>query len=232
MATAEAEQQRAASLLDAQNKAAQMFTEIEQTLIKPGVSDKALSDQIHQLGTDMYGVRTHWHKRIVRSGPNTLRPFEDNPPDRVIQPDDILVVDLGPVFEEWEADFGRTYVLGEDAAKLRLRDALEPIWRTVHAHFHATPDITGAQLFARAQEEVKKAGFEWGNSDIAGHLVGHFPHERIPRDKIALYITEQNDAPMRSAGKDGFQRQWILEVYLQDEKHEYQAFFEQLLTTQ
>ncbi|KAJ7932212.1 hypothetical protein B0H13DRAFT_2520831 [Mycena leptocephala] len=109
---------------------------------------------------------------------------------------------------------------------------LEPIWKTVHTHFHATPDITGAQLFARAQEGVKKAGFEWGNSEIAGHLVGHFPHERIPRDKIALYITEQNEAPMRSAGKDGLQRHWILEVYLQDEKREFQAFFEQLLTVE
>jgi len=235
MATTTEEQhvQRAASLLDAQNKAAQMFAEIEQKLIKPGVTDKTLSDQIHQMGQDMHGVRTHWHKRIVRSGPNTLHPFDDNPADREIEEDDILVVDLGPVFEEWEADFGRTYVLGEDPAKIRMRDALEPIWKTVHAHFHATPDITGSQLFAAAQAEVKKAGFLWGNSEIAGHLVGHFPHERIPRDKIALYITDGNaDSPMRSLGKDGLPRHWILEIYLQDENHQYQAFFEQLLTAE
>jgi len=24
----------------------------------------------------------HWHKRIVRAGPNTLQPYAQNPPDR------------------------------------------------------------------------------------------------------------------------------------------------------
>ena len=31
--------------------------------------------------------------------------------------DDILFLDLGPIFAEWEADFGRTYVLGDDPVK-------------------------------------------------------------------------------------------------------------------
>ncbi|KAG5956298.1 hypothetical protein E4U58_006675, partial [Claviceps cyperi] len=42
------------------------------------------------------------------------------PPDRMIEEDDILIVDLGPVFEAWEADFGRTFVLGSDAGRLKL----------------------------------------------------------------------------------------------------------------
>ena len=64
----------AASLLDAQTKAAALFDEIEHSLIRPGISEKALSDAIHSLGQTRHGVRTHWHKRVVRSGPNTLRP--------------------------------------------------------------------------------------------------------------------------------------------------------------
>lgn len=123
------EAERAAFLLDAQNKAISLFKEIETSLVRPGISEKALSDEIHKLGAERYNVRTHWHKRVVRSGPNTLRPYADNPPDRIIQEDDILIVDLGPVFEEWEADFGRTFVLGEDSHKKRLRDALQPIWK-------------------------------------------------------------------------------------------------------
>ena len=31
----------------------------------------------------------YWHKRIVRSGPNTLLPYRENPPDRAIGTDDI-----------------------------------------------------------------------------------------------------------------------------------------------
>lgn len=97
--TSTEEQGRATFLLDAQTKAIRLFEEIERDLIRPGISEKTLSDEIHELGTKRHGVRTHWHKRVVRSGPNTLMPYAENPPDRIIQADDILFVDLGPVFE-------------------------------------------------------------------------------------------------------------------------------------
>src|ERR1700712_2168239 len=92
------EQERATYLLDAQTKAVGLFEEIERDLIRAGVSEKTLSNEVHELGTKRHGVRTHWHKRVIRSGPNTLLPYAENPPDRVIQADDILFVDLGPVF--------------------------------------------------------------------------------------------------------------------------------------
>ncbi|KAI1766946.1 Creatinase/aminopeptidase [Hypoxylon sp. FL1150] len=223
------EQERAAYLLDAQNKALSLFQEIETKLIRPGISEKTLSDEIHKLGQERHGIRTHWHKRVVRSGPNTLRPFEDNPPDRVIEEDDILYVDLGPVFEAWEADFGRTYVLGNDPEKIRLRDSLEPVWNAVQARFRENPDITGEQLYDISCEEAQKAGWVHG-AWLAGHLVGQFPHERIPRDKTVLYITKGNDQSMATPGKDGNKRHWILEVHLHDTKNKRAAFYEQLLT--
>ena len=108
------EQQRAEYLQDAQNKAIGLFDEISKTLIRPGVSETTISKEIHELRTKRHAVRTHWHKRVVRSGPNTLQPYNESPPDRTIEEDDILFVDLGPVFEAWEADFGRTFVLGDD----------------------------------------------------------------------------------------------------------------------
>ncbi|TXT04297.1 hypothetical protein VHUM_04184 [Vanrija humicola] len=205
-----------------------MFDEIE-ALIKPGISEKALSDAIHQLGLERHGLRTHWHKRVVRSGENTLAPFEENPPDRIIGEDDILIVDLGPVFEAWEADFGRTYVLGNDPDKIRLRDALEPMWKDVKAQYDARPDMSGSELFAIANKAAEDAGFVWG-APLAGHIVGSFPHERIPKDKITLYIAEANKGSMISTGKGGYTRHWILEIHLRDPQGRFQGFYEQLLT--
>jgi hypothetical protein len=43
------EAQRAAYLLDAQNKAVSLFEEIERNLIRPGVSEKELSKEISTL---------------------------------------------------------------------------------------------------------------------------------------------------------------------------------------
>lgn len=221
--------ERGAYLLDAQEKAVQLFAEIEKDLLRPGISEKTLSDEIHALGEKRHAVRTHWHKRVVRSGPNTLAPFSENPPDRVIQEDDILVVDLGPVFEEWEADFGRTYVLGSDPNKTKLRDALEPMWYRVKALYHERPGMTGQELYDIARQEAHKDGWEF-SSQIAGHIVGSFPHERIPRDRISLYVAEGSETAMDGEGKDGQRRHWILEIHLRDPVNQIQGFYEQLLT--
>lgn len=223
------EEERAAYLKDAQDKAVQLFDEIQRTILRPGVTEKTISDEIHQLGTERHGVRTHWHKRVIRSGPNTLSPFSDNPPDRIIEPGDILYVDLGPVFEAWEADFGRTYVLGDDPEKNRLRDALEPMWYKVKARYDAKPDMTGAELYDIACEEAQQEGWQIG-AHLAGHIIGSFPHERIPKDKTKLYITKGNVGSMATPDKDGRKRHWILEIHLRHPSGKYSGFFEQLLT--
>jgi len=223
------EHERAAYLRDAQEKASALFDDISNNLIRAGVSEKELSKEIHALAQEKHGMKSNWHKHVVRSGVNTLLPYQENPPDRIVQEDDILFVDLGPVFEAWEADFGRTFVLGSDPVKIKLRDALEPTWHTVKAQFDANPDITGAELYAIACKEAKNAGWEFGGAH-SGHLIGDFPHERIPLDKITLYITEGNDAKMRKPGKDGNMRHWILEIHLVDKERQIGSFFEQLLT--
>jgi Xaa-Pro aminopeptidase len=223
------EKERAAYLLDAQTKAARLFEEIERDFIRPGVSEKSLSDEIHELGAKRHGIKTHWHKRVVRSGPNTLMPYDENPPDRIIQPDDILFVDLGPVFEAWEADFGRTFVLGDDPIKKQLRDALEPVWNAVKARFEKNPDMTGEELYDIACNTAQQAGWEFGGR-IAGHIVGSFPHDRIPNDKISLYIIKGNHECMSRLNKKGQKFHWILEIHLVDRARQIGAFYEQLLT--
>lgn len=220
---------RAAALRDAETKAIDLFEEIGRDIIRSGVSEKQLSDEIHQLGEKRHNVRTHWHKRVIRSGPNALTPFAEDPPDRIVQADDILVVDLGPVFEDWEADFGRTYVLGDDPNKKKIRDALEPLWNVVKGRYRERPDMTGGELYDIACQVARDAGWQFG-AQIAGHIVGSFPHERIPNDKIKLYITKGNGESMANSGKDGHKRHWILEMHLRDPANNLGAFYEQLLT--
>ena len=161
---------RASQLLSAQDKAVLLFEEIERDLVRHGVTEKKLNEEIYQLGLDRYGIKTHWYKRVIRSGPNTLSPFSENPPDRVIQPDDILVVDLGPVFEAWEATLG--VPLSSEMILIRgnLRDALEPIWNTVKTRYRQNPDMSGEELYAISCEIAKQEGWDFG-ADIAGHLV-------------------------------------------------------------
>jgi Xaa-Pro aminopeptidase len=227
--TAVPEDERAAKLLFAQNSALALFNEAERSLIRPGVTERALSLEIHELAADMFGVKAHWHKRVIRSGPNTLMPYDKSPPDLTLQEDDILYVDLGPVFEMWEADFGRTYVIGNDPDKLRLRDDLEPTFRKAKARYEGNPDITGAELYRYACELAAEAGWEFGGS-IAGHLVGEFPHERAPGEKVASHIAPGNPGRLNDPYLSGAKRHWILEIHLIDRARQIGGFYEQLLT--
>ena len=133
-----------ARLLDAQAKAAELFADVEtRGLIAAGITERQASDAIRDLARDMFGIGGWWHKRIVRAGPNTLQPYRENPPDRVIGADDIVFCDFGPIFEKWEADFGRTYVLGHDPVKFRLRDALPVMFDAGRRFFDEHEDVTG-----------------------------------------------------------------------------------------
>jgi len=221
--------QRAAALRDAQHKAAALFAEIEHGLIRPGVTESQLNAEIFALAEKKFDVTTHWHKRIVRAGANTLHPYNENPPDRAIGADDILFVDLGPVFAAWEADFGRTFVLGDDPVKHRLKNDLEPVFHAVKARFHADPGMDGATLYKIACEVAEQAGWAFGGT-IAGHTVGEFPHEKIDGDRITFYITPGNILPLRRTDAAGRPYHWILEIHLVDRIREIGGFFEELLT--
>jgi Xaa-Pro dipeptidase len=118
-----------AILMEAEQIAQQLFHAIENRgLIQPGKSERELNEDIFKLADELFGIKKYWHKRIVRSGINTLVPYDDNPPNLVLQDDDILFLDFGPIIEDWEGDFGRTYVLGDDPYKLQLKQDIETAW--------------------------------------------------------------------------------------------------------
>jgi Xaa-Pro dipeptidase len=224
------EEQRATELLEAQSRAEALFHEVEaRGLIRPGITESGLNADIYALAKEMYGISTYWHKRIVRAGKNTLLPYDDNPPDLTLQEDDILFLDLGPVFEEWEADFGRTFVLGSDPIKLKLRDDVGLAFAAGKRFFEENPDLISSQLFSRARSLAEEFGWEFGGP-IAGHLIGQFPHERIPDDKVSLYVHPDSHLPMRSLDEKGQKRHWILEIHFVDRKREIGGFYEELLT--
>lgn len=218
------------ALRDAQNKAQALFDEVlAKKIIHPGSTELRMNDEIYSLAERMYGTKQYWHKRIVRAGSNTLLPYDENPPDLTVQEDDIVFLDLGPVFEEWEADFGRTYVLGGDPLKHKLCRDIEEAFAQGKKFFHEHPDITARDLYKYAQLLAEQAGWEFGGP-IAGHLIGRFPHERIPGDKITYYVHPENPNRMRQLGSSGEERHWILEIHFVDRARKFGGFYEELLT--
>lgn len=208
-----------------------MFDAIERAgLIAPGRSEAEVTKDIEQLAERDFGVKRHWHKRLVRTGPNTVCTYYDDAPVRTIGPEDTVYLDLGPVFEEWEADIGRSYAMGRDPDKKRLVADLPRVFEIVKAHYLATPDITGEELYRYARRAAEEAGWLFGNTS-AGHIVGEFPHaQRVPgTDRTQHGIKPGNRKRMRDADDNGNERHWILEIHLVDKTRSYGGFYERLL---
>ena len=218
------------NLIEAEQKAAQLFSEIEnKKIISAGKTEKQVNTEIFDLAYDMFGIKKYWHKRIVRAGENTLRPYDDNPPDLIIQENDIVFLDFGPIFEDFEADFGRTFVIGNDPYKIKLKNDIETAWYEVKDWFQKQTELTAAQFFRHITATAKKYGWEFGGP-IGGHLIGQFPHERIEPDSYLLYIHPENHNSMFDLDKNGNKRHWILEIHFVDKEKKIGGFFEQLLT--
>ena len=104
-----------------------------------------------------------------------------------------------------------------------------------HSELLGENQINGASLIAvcdiekdRADLIAKKYNWEFGG-EIAGHLIGHFPHEKLANEDKTNYVHPDNNVDMFAPGKDGIKREWILEIHFVDRNKKIGGFFEQLL---
>ena len=221
---------RAQALIGAERKAVALLDAIEAAgYIRPGRTEREIEQDIRALANTRFGVDRDWHKRIVRAGINTLSSFAENPPIRTVEEDDMVFLDLGPVFGDWEADVGRTYAVGNDPRKHALVRELPIQFDKVKRHFEANPDITGAQLYAFACASAEAAGWRFSGV-IAGHIVAEFPHARIPGDRQIHHVRPENPGRMRDPDPLGRERHWILEIHLAAPDGTFAGFYERLLT--
>jgi Xaa-Pro aminopeptidase len=217
-------------LIEADKKAKILYQEIEKRgLVKEGKSEAQLKKEFVDLSFELFGVKKFWHKRIVRSGKNSLLAYHGNPPVLTLQKDDIVYFDFGPVFDEWEADLGRTYVIGNDINKLRLKNDIELAWNEGREFYNKHKyDLTGSDFYNYTKQLAKKYGWSYINNHC-GHLIGKFPHEKLLGESKQNYLHPENYDLMSDKDKFGNERFWIYEIQFIDENLKIGGFFEQLL---
>jgi Xaa-Pro aminopeptidase len=221
--------ERLASLVAAEQRGLALLDAIEAAgLIRAGRSELEIERDIYAIAARDFGVTAHWHDRVVRAGINTLCIAGQPAPDRIVAADDIVFLDLGPVFGDWEADVGRSYVVGADPEKARLVADLEIVFDAVRGRFLADDAITGAALFAIAVAESEVRGWRFGGK-IAGHVVGKYPHARSPVGRDGGRVGPANTQRMRDADNRSQPRHWILEIHLVAPDGGFGGFYERLL---
>ena len=131
------------------------------------------------------------------------------------------------MFEDWEADLGRTYVLGNHPGG-PLVEALPVVFDRVQSHYHASPDMTGAELYAFAQKAAADAGWIFGGV-IAGHLVSEFAHAHIPGDKDLNRISSRKPETDARSGRARPRTALDPGIHLVEPNGRYGGFYERLL---
>lgn len=220
---------RWAALVASEERGMALLSAVEAAdIIRSGRTELEIERDIYAIAARDFGVTTHWHDRVVRAGINTLCVAGQAAPDRMVEVDDVVFLDLGPVFGDWEADVGRSYAIGSDPERHRLVADLPIVFDAVAARFHADPDMTGAGLFAAAVEEAEARGWRFGGK-IAGHLVGRYPFARSPAGKEGGRASPANTERMRDPDPKGNRRHWILEIHLVAGDGRFAGFYERLL---
>jgi Xaa-Pro aminopeptidase len=215
-------------LIKAESIADELFQAIlEQKIILAGITEKEINAAVFDLAKEKFGIEKYWHKRIVRAGENTLHPYDENPPNLTVQEDDIVFLDFGPILEDWEADYGRTYVIGNDRDKTRLAEHVEKAWFDANSWFKKNLAATGAELYKYCVDLAQQYGWEFGGP-IAGHIIGEFPHEKLEKEDKTNYIHPENHLPLSVKNKKGQSKNWIIEIHFVDQEKKIGGFFEQL----
>jgi Xaa-Pro aminopeptidase len=131
--------------------------------------------------------RGHGHRgaRVVRcyptvwSGPETATGWQYfRSRDRTVEPDDVVMLELGTAVDGYWADHTRTVVAG--TAGERQREAMSAVFQAQEAAFAACrPGATGGEVDAASREAYAAAGFEQFPHHT-GHGVGFRYHEAMP----------------------------------------------------
>lgn len=183
-------------------------------LMEPGITTAeaiALADaQLRAMGS-----ACNWHPTYVRFGADT-QCTSRQPVDRKrrLRADDVFTIDLGPVWDGYEGDYGDTFVLGADPHHQRCAQAARDVFCQTRQAWVA--GLSGQALYDFAEVRARTHGCTLVR-ETAGHRVADFPHVLYGRHRLA----EVDFVPDEGV--------WVLEVQVRDLERPMGAFFEDVL---
>lgn len=156
-----------------------------------------------------------WHPTYIRFGDDTVRtPRMGIDPQRRLRATDIAVVDLGPVWDGYEGDYGDTFVFGEHPLHRACVTALHEVFDETRKAWRG--GLTGRELYDFAEHSAASRGWRL-ERNLAGHRIADFPHALFGQDKLA----EMEIVPSEMV--------WVLEIQLCHPTEAVGGFFEDIL---
>lgn len=184
------------------------------SFIHAGMTEDEAHSVYRQLG-EKYGIEKNWHPPKIRFGPNTLKAFREPSDPYVLSEDDIFYLDIGPVIDGHEADYGESFSLGSNLEHRLICEASKKLFDEV-ANYWRDAGTKGPELYDWASARALELGYRL-NLGSDGHRIGDFPHHVF--FKGGLPETDEILIP----------HAWILEIQLEHPSRKFGAFYEDIL---
>lgn len=147
---------------------------------------------------------------------NTLKSFRERSEENIkLKKNDIFFIDIGPVFEGHEGDYGETFVTGRGEDHLEIKRCCERVFKET-AKACREDELTGIELYRFAEACSQRYGYEL-NLKMSGHRLGDFPHAVNFKGKLG----EVNITPKENL--------WVLEILIKHPQKSFGAFFEDII---
>jgi CDP-4-dehydro-6-deoxyglucose reductase len=200
-------------ILDARRRSMDALPQIAALMVPGMTTGEAIAVADEHLRS--LGAAYNWHPTYVRFGPDTQRTSRQ-PVDRQrkLRADDVFTIDLGPVWDGYEGDYGDSFVMGADPDHQRCTQAARDIFAQAQAAW--AQGLSGSALYDFAEALARAHGCSLVR-ETAGHRVSDFPHALYGKHRLA----EADFVP-----GDGI---WVLEVQVRDLQRPIGAFFEDVL---
>ncbi len=143
--------------------------------IRTGVTERSIAGQIDYQLKIQKGVMHESFETIVQAGKNAANPHL-GPTMNTVQPNELVLFDLGTMHDGYASDSSRTVAYGEPTAK--QREIYEVDREAQQAAIEAAkPGITAEELDSVARDIITKAGYGEYFIHRLGHGIGKNVHE-------------------------------------------------------
>lgn len=174
---AEAVAQKQAEEVDAIRRAQAITDQVFEDLlplIRPGVRERELAAEILYRQRRL-GAERESFEPIVASGPNAALPHA-RPTDRMVRPNELVLMDFGCVVDGYASDMTRTVAVGEPGEEMRR--VYDIVLRAQAAGLDAVaPGRSGRDIDEAARRVIRESGYGEAFSHSLGHGVGMDVHE-------------------------------------------------------
>ena len=204
----------AGQMLSVRRSTREVIQEIA-AMVEPGMVEEAAVESAKKLLAARKMLRG-WHPVYVRFGSNTTKTFgEASEPGVVLGASDIFLIDIGPVFEQWEGDGGDTFVVGHAPHYTKCAEDARTIFRETRRQW-LEEGATGKLLYEFAAKQASQLGWVL-NMDLSGHRLSDFPHAAFYEGGLA----DVDFSPAPSL--------WVLEIHIRHPEQPFGAFYEDTL---